>query len=105
MCLPIGEEVVVNHITFKNDVGGTDTLDGSFRVRVLRQTNSRGDYEARLVNAHDVIAVSKAGTTGYTVEHYATTFPNRPELAEEVRAAKAAFDPARVFVFDQHRIG
>lgn len=86
-------------VSVTNDVGGHSSLPlGRYPVRI---TKTWDDYETgrrmigELMFPKDIETARKAGTTGYTPEHYAKKC--NAEFVENVKKALAAFDPKTVY--------
>ncbi len=94
---------ILNTVSIKNDVGGTGELPiGNYRVQI---TKTWHDYEtgqrciATLLDPKDIEVSRKAGTTGYTADHYLKYKDKNPSLyADAVKAAKE-YDPSTVYFF------
>lgn len=69
----VGQTVTIKgerdyQVCFNNDLGGTDFVKGTFRVRVTKQWNDEETgwrFVGVLLDAKDIARLKKIGTTGH----------------------------------------
>lgn len=97
-----GDIVVVRQISFDNNVGGTEVLNGKFRVQLAN--NGVKDYETgrnflgQLIDEKDIEKARKQGTTKFTPAHYANLYGKESQIYIDTLKAAMRFNPARVYI-------
>jgi len=93
--------LIVKSLSVTNDVGGTTTVNGRFRVSVLSSSydyETGKHYKVRLLDSNDVETVHAKATTGFTPDSYKQYMKVNPDLYYSALKAQKEFDPSLAYV-------